>query len=359
MDDDKIIQFPGKKEDSKEEPKVDTAEPIQIDPDDPLKDKDKIEAILKNNEILLAVLEQQFRSGADELQIKDEHLRQLTAWNENHMKVMPDDLSDEEKDKWDYWNGLDCITEEELEKIFGNEHKVYGLSHEATIDRIKSVCQDFRAWLIAMRDYRNLHDAYLKLLELEEEKQIIELKHIAEDEPDDSKRAVMLKAVDDYYDNKFLGFLARPLEDKERDRLLNAISDGKKLDYWIKRTRDKLDQLKISQKFILELSQFEKRFMEEKYHKNSNMLLVWFLNTCAFCNAGDKTDKSRIKIVCIVMAMDAVIRKTWSQERIDLVMDHIKAFEDQFLPYTKEPEEKHEVTPPIKEEDSNDQQGTD
>lgn len=321
------------------------------DPDDPLKNMEAIESMMQSLQSMIQLMESNWKTSSAELGITEEDMKKLTVYNNNHKTPMPEDLTKEEKDNWDHWNGLDQMTEEDLEEIFGKEHKVYGLSHEATIDRVKSACNDFLSWISMVREYQNIHDAYLQLVELEEEKQINELRAVMEEETDESKKAVMQKSIDDYYKNKFLGFLADPLPDDKRDRLLKVVTDQNKLNYWIKRSRDKLKQMDISSKFILEISQFEKRFLEEKYHKNNNMLLLWFLNECAFSDAGKKTNTSRIRVVCTVMALDACIRKTWPKERMDQVMDNVRAFEDQFLPYIKEPIS-DEITPPIVEDDN-------
>ena len=146
-----------------------------------------------------------------------------------------------------------------------------------------------------------MHDAYIQLIELEEEKQIEQLKTLAETEEDPEKKAGMMESVDMYYNRKYLKWLADPMDDLAKKRILNALSDEKKAQYMINRCRDRLKQLKISSKFILELSQFEKRFLEEKYHKCSNVLLTYFMNTAIYMDPNNKKDDGRTKTVCMVM----------------------------------------------------------
>ena len=221
--------------------------------------------LLSNLQSMVGIMESQWMASARELDLKDVHMRQLAAINEKYKENPPEHLTKEQLEEWDYINGIDKITDEEIHEIFGDEHKIYGVDHSQTVDRIKGACQDFFAWVSIMREYRNVHDAYIKLIELEEEKQIEELKAMVETEEDEEKKAVMQESIDMYYNRKYLKWLAEPVDDFTKHRVTKILSDASKASYVINRCRDKLKQLKISSKFILELSQFEKRYLDEKY----------------------------------------------------------------------------------------------
>ena len=309
------------------------------DPENPLNEQssENLGNLLKNMESMVKIMESQWTASAQELDLHDSHMKQLAAINEKYKEDPPEHLTKEQLDEWDYLNGIDKITDEEIDEIFPEGHKVRGVDHSQTVDRIKGACQDFYAWITMMKEYRNVHDAYIQLIELEEEKQIEELKTLAETEEDPEKKAGMMESVDMYYNRKYLKWLADPMDDLAKKRIINALSDEKKAQYMINRCRDRLKQLKISSKFILELSQFEKRFLEEKYHKCSNVLLTYFMNTAIYMDPYNKKDDGRTKTVCMVMALDAFIRNTWTEERKKMLLDNIIALEDQFIDSVPEP----------------------
>lgn len=303
------------------------------DGDNPLTEESsqKIGEMLKNIESMVQIMQSQWDASARELELTDTHMKLLAGVNEKYKQNPPEHLTDEQRSDWDYLNGIDHITEEDVREIFPEGHKIYGVDHSQTVDRIKGACQDFFAWVSMMKEYRNVHDAYIKLIELEEEKQIEELKIIAEKEEDPKKKKTMEESIELYYNRKYLKWLSEPVDDLTKQRIISTLSDEKKAAYWINRCRDKLAQLKISSKFILELSQFEKRYLDEKYHKNSNVLLVYFMQTCIYMDAYNKKDDGRVKTVCMVMGIDTFIRSTMDDAHKQMILDNIIAFEDQFL----------------------------
>lgn len=350
-----IVQFPEKEPETTEEilntsveTKDETADKSFVeeaeqklaieDEKDPLSEKsiENITNLMKNMEQMVMVFQSQWEASARELQLNDSHMRQLAAVNEKHKEQPPENITPEELENWDYLNGIDKITPEEVDEIFEADHPIRGIEFTHTVDRIKGACKDFFGWVQMMKEYRNVHDAYLQLNELEEEKQIAELKERADQEEDPEKKKVMLDGIDMYYNRKYLKFLSEPIEEGERDAICNALKDVQKVSYWIRRCREKLTQMKISSKFILEISQFEKRFLEEKYHKCSNVLLLYFMRVCIYADTGNKKDDTRTKVVCMVMGLDSLIRKTMPKERIDEVLGNIRALEDQFIEYVPE-----------------------
>lgn len=304
------------------------------DEENPLNEQSSknLSQLLTNLQGMVQIMESQWMASARELDLKDIHMRQLAAVNDKYKENPPEHLTEEQRNEWDYLNGIDKITDEDIHAIFPEGHKIYGVDHSQTVDRIKGACQDFYAWVSIMREYRNVHDAYIKLIELEEEKQIEELKVLAEKEIDEEKKAAMQESIDMYYNRKYLKWLSEPVDDFTKHRIVKILSDESKASYVINRCRDKLKQLKISSKFILELSQFEKRYLDEKYQKCSNVLLSYFMNTAVYnMEASDKKDDGRVKIVCMVMALDAIVRNTLDEEKKQMILDNITAFEDQFI----------------------------
>ena len=88
--------------------------------------------------------------------------------------------------------------------------------------------------------------------------------------------------IPSYYNKKYIDFIADPLSEIEIERLVKNYNDGKKIQYYTNRAIDKLKSIHVSTKFILEISQFEKRFLPEEYHGNSNILLLWFMQKIIF-----------------------------------------------------------------------------
>jgi len=169
---------------------------------------------------------------------------------------------------------------------------------------VKNVVQSFFAWLSAIRVYKQIYDAYIKLMEYKEEEQIKYLQDLCEKETDISKKTTMQASLDEYYGKKYLDFLAIPLDEVTLHRLVKAFSDEKQIQYWIERCRNKLNSMGLSPKFILEISQFEKRFLSEEYHHQNNIFLLYFMNLLVYADLNSKKDPAKHKAVCIVLALD-------------------------------------------------------
>lgn len=330
-----------------QEEKVEEAvgEKVAIEnPENPMEEMSmqRISMMLKQAETMVGTMRSIWEGDMREYGVNDSHMKELHQWNEQHREPVPENLTEEEKANWDLFNGLDSITEEEVVRIFGEGHRIIGVDHAQTIDRIKTVNGDFFAWLSCLKEYRQIHDAYLMLMEAEEEKNIEELRIVAENEQDPVKREKLLNDVNSYFKNKYLDFLADPMDKKDLERLAKAFTDEKKIQYWINRTRDKLKQMKISSKFILEVSQFEKRFLEEKYHKCSNILLMYFMNMIIYCDTYDKKNLNRTKSVCMVFALDNYIRNQWNKEKRERVLNNVRAFCDQIIDMLPDPKNENE-----------------
>lgn len=294
-------------------------------------DEKRFIAMIKQIGEIVKVMESQWMDTKKEFKLTDTHMKQLYQYNEEHREVMPDNLSPEEQDSWDHFNGIDSIDEETVLSIFGEEHPIIGVMHTQTVDRIKDAVQEFFGWMTALKEYREVNDAYIKLVEEEEMKNINNLQDIMEKEEDPEKKAKMKESIDLYFERKYLGFMAVKQDKELINRLISAFSDKKKIEYWLNRSQDKMAQLKISTKFILEISQFEKRFLEEKYHKLSNMILLYFMQTIVYCDCTDKNDHNRNKAVCMVFALDKIIRNQFDDTTREKILNNIMAFLDQFI----------------------------
>lgn len=293
--------------------------------------------LMNNVKDMMGFLEAQWNSSREEFKLTDTQMKLLFQYNSEHGKAMPDDLSPEDIEKWDKFNGLDSITAEKVLEIFGEDHPIIGVDHTQTIDRLKSVSNDLHAWTSSVKEYREVHDAYMQWIEDEEEREIQKLIKYCNDMEDSDKKKELQKSIDLYYNRKYLHFLAEPLSEESINRLVKLFSDGTKIKYLIERSREKLSQLKISAKFILEISQFEKRFLSEEYHKHSNILLLYFMNTLVYSNISDPKSKSRGEIICMVYMLDKFIRNTLDDNIRTMILNNVIQFEKQFVGKLPEP----------------------
>lgn len=282
---------------------------------------------------MIKIMEQSWKVTQHEFQLTDSHMKQLYQYNEDHKNPMPENITKEEKDEWDHFNGLDNIPEEKIIEIFGEEHPIIGVEHTQTLDRVKSVVTEFFEYLSALREYKQVHDAYMMLIEEEEMKQIKKLEEIMEAEQDPEKKAQMKISIDMYYDRKYIKFMAEPLDDKTIDALVKGFSDKEKITYWLNRAQDKLKQLGVSSKFILEISQFEKRFLAEKYHKLSNMILLYVIRLLTYtdCDKRSKNVNERNKIISIITALDKLVQNRWSEDDKETIIKNLCAFLEQLI----------------------------
>ena len=283
--------------------------------------------LLKQIKDLVGIVEQQWGNTKEEFKLTMDHMKQLAVFNKEHMTEKPKDLP--EGEEFDYYNGLDHISEEKVLEIFGEESPIIAPIHDITKDRLKSALEEFFMWNQTLREYREISKNYNDLLELKESEEIKKLEEVYEKETDEEKRKVMRESLDKYYGLKDLSFLPKMLKEEDVDRIQKLMKNQDKMEYLINRGRDKLKQLHISQNFILELSQFEKRFLEEKYHKNNNVLLVFFLNLIVYSSLSDNETRSRS--VSFIMGMDRFIKNELDEEKREKILKNILLFEDQFL----------------------------
>jgi len=195
-----------------------------------------------------------WESDMNEYDVSEDHIKELYQFNVQHRTLKEDFVATEEGEEYDEFNGLNEIQMEEVVRIFGEGHKIIGVDISQTIDRIKTVSGDFFAWVTMMRDYQQINDAYMMLLDLEEEKRIMELQKIANEESDQEQKEKMQNSLNIYYRNKYLDFLTDEISERNFKSIIDAFSNERKVEYWIKRTRDKLKQLKLSDKELINSS---------------------------------------------------------------------------------------------------------
>lgn len=303
----------------------------------------QIRSMLQQVGNVVRVLEQEWEAYKKEFNLTDSNMKDLYQYNSEHAVPMPEGLSEAEQEEWDYFNGLNEMTEEDAVNIFGKDSPIIGTHHSVTLDRIKYVTTDFFKYTQYLNEYTKIHNAYMDLIEERERAQIKSLEIMRDKEEDPKKKEALDQVIKNYWYRKNLDFLREPLDEKLIQRLTSAYFDSKKISYWMNRCRDKLSQLKISQKFILEISQFEKRFMNEKYHKISNMFLLYFMHITTFCDTANKNDINRTNVVCIVNAMDSYIRNSGlSDDERKHLIENISMFLDQFVDRIPDPETKKE-----------------
>lgn len=299
--------------------------------DDALIDEKDLGRLLKQVRTLVEFMQNQWDNTRKEFSLTDDHMRALYDYNLKHRALAGEGVDPDDPEQYDRFNGLDAIDEASVVDIFGEDHPIIGVEHTVTIDRIKIVINDFFGWMGSLKEYNNIYEAYTDMLEYNEDLQIKQLSEHIETEEDAEKKAKMVENLDNYYSIKYLDFLKDPLSDDMVERLAKAFSDASKIEYWIGKCRERLKQIQVSPKFILEISQLEKRFLDEKYHNQNNIFLLYFMNLVNYSDLHSTRDTSKSKILCIVVALDRLIKGKWDDEVKDRILSNLNAFEDQFI----------------------------
>ena len=296
------------------------------------KDSDETITIEDMNQLIVSmrdmigVVEQMWINYKKSYNITDEHLKALAAFNAEHCEPKVDDS----EEKYDYFNGLNKLTSEDIVKIFGEDSIIGSEADEKTIKLIKDIVDSYFSWLSGSKQFQQLNNTYTNLIEENEQAKMDELKKIADAETDPSKKEMMLKAYNEYYSLKYLDFLKEPINEFRMSIMNQQFINAEKINYLIERTKEKLEEMKFSSMFVLELSNFETRFLDSKYKDQNNILLLWFLNQVVYGDLKDSKKKDRVIVVSFVLAMDRLIRKQWNEEITTRIMNNIIALEDQF-----------------------------
>lgn len=306
--------------------------PFQLNEENPLNkmSMQEIAAMLKKVKELVEISQSGWEATRKEFNLNDSHMKALYEFNLNNRDPLPEAIPGDNSEKeYDSNNGLLKITEEDVIRIFGENHPVIGITHDVTKDRIKAIMEEFISWMSILREYSNIHNAYMELIEFQEENEINKLKEIAEKETDEEKKKKALEGIEKYYYIKYFDYLREEVPELTKLHIIKAFHDENKAQYWIEKGRTKLKQLNLPQKFILEISQFEKRFLDEKYHSQNNLLLLYFLSTLNYTQFNSSDDRS--KAVSFVIMMDRFIRNQIKPEMKERILFNIIGLEDQFI----------------------------
>ena len=316
--------------------------------DDQIKQLDNLLSTLRDG---INIMSQDWLATAKEYKLTNNNMTALGIFNSEHCTPKPDNLTEEEEKNWNYMNGLDALTEEDVKKIFPEpDHPIYAITFDITKDRIKDACKEFFELTSMKKEYNLVHEQYSKLLEENEEAHIAMQRVLAEAETDPELKAQKIAAIEKYYYWKYLKWFRDPVDPQQMNAIIKALSDADKVMYYNNRCRAKLEQLKISPMIILEINKFENNHLEEKYWPNQGVLVLYFMTMVAFANISRSMSDDMNKIRCMIIGLDRFIRNSvmTDAERAEMT-ESIIALEDQFLgkcPTPKTVEKEHEDTPP-------------
>lgn len=308
----------------------DTSEDKEISTKDQIQMLRNIQSIMNILKETIQTVEHTWLYIQGEYQLTDSMMKELYVFNENNRINLPEDATNEEKESYDRYNGIDKLTDEDVIRIFdGKSSIVAPFSINITIDRIKDAMDTFFTLLANKKEYMILQKEYSKIVEDAEKDQMTEMKQQIDLMPECDEKDKLTKAYDEYYYFRNLGFLGEINESEQRS-IGNAWNDETKIQYWLKRARDKMKQLKIPETFVLTLSGFEKKFLDEKYHKNNNLLLLYFLMRImsAKDSVAVKNNPERTKVVSIVYTIDAFMNGSMDPKRHDVVLNNIIKLHD-------------------------------
>ena len=299
---------------------------------DPLSDEDihDIEILMKQIKNMLEILNDIWNKTKTTWQLTNTQMMKLHEYNLSHINI-PDNSEDNEYDRY---NGVDNISLNDIKSIFGQNHPITKISDDKERKSVVKECiQDCFNYINIIQEYNQTDIAYRKLLEIKEDQEITKLITIANNESDPDKKLLLMKSIDQYNSIKYMDYLKDPLSDDEKNIFVNAFGDKDKINYWIKRSITKLEQLNIDKKFILSINGLEKLHLPERYHLLSNMTLLYFMRSIIFSdtanNNSNKTDKS--KIIAMINALDIVIRNSSTLEHRTRIINNIMAFLDQLI----------------------------
>lgn len=333
---DNVVNFP-QNENLPQEEKMETTEQATNEAVAPqtqaVPTMSQLQGLLKQVKEMLNFQESIWHQTQEEFKINSNHMRVIVDYNEAN-KVLPDGLDEnnpaEYPEGYDFLNGLDNITEEKLIEIFGEDATIFGVDHTQTLDRVKWAAQTFVNYMRSLFDFNNLSAEYSNMIEENERVSIQAMKDAAEKEEDPEKKAAIEKQINDYYYFKYLTFLSEPVDPKSAEHIIKTFNDARKIQYIIERTKTALKKIGVSEKFILEIAQFEKLFLDEKYHQQSNLLLVYFMNLIVF-NTIDGRSPAKRKVISLVVNIDKYIRKALPEDDAAIILKNVLALEDQFL----------------------------
>lgn len=303
-----------------------------------IEDMDVVLAQMRN---MIGVLQVMWENYQKMYRLTDKHIKLLADYN-LRKRIPESEVEIKEGEKYDLYNGFNFLTVEELTEMFNKEEFPEGcdliqtdldrnIKLDETIKTIKDVIEAFFSWVSAMKEYKDVYDNYMELVEEKEEASMKLLKEKIDAEEDAEKKAKLQKAFDFYTSIKNLEFLTEKEELDKIDYVLKVYGDKSKVKYLVERAKEKLKQIGIDPKFILEMSKFEIRFLPEKYHPQYNILLTWFLSKIVYGSIKDSKSSDKIKIISFVIGMDRLIRNRLEADKKAVVLENIIKFEEAYF----------------------------
>ena len=288
----------------------------------------------------------------------DEHVKKLYDFNQHHLiseedwlkeKNKPveentEEVKDEEtpseetvnknNEEHDEINGLDKLTEDDFRTIF-EDHPFIKVDDETfvlevAIDTIKEAYSMFHTWIVSVARFKSIHKQYNSLMDDLEDLKIAEMKDLIDKTEDPELKVKYQTGFDSYMSLKYLDFIKDELTEKFMEQLCKVYSDETKLNYIMKRGKDKLEQMNLPAEFMMIFYDFEKRFLDEKYHCNNNILLLFFLNFVVYNNSMDEKSYS-VKKYAMAMTFDKFARNELNEEIKSKVLENVVYLEEQFL----------------------------
>ena len=277
-------------------------------------------------------MESKLRMINSQLKLTQPIIKKIYDYNMKHAIPLPEEATAEAHVKYDHFNGLDNITLDELKEILGSDHQLVHGNLKDNIEMIKNAMGLFINWLASVKEYKNASKEYQEILDAEQYKNIEVLKNILENDPDNPDREKIEASLNSYYNNLYLNFLAIPLGDDAVDRLVNVFNNKEKFEYWENRAATKLKQIGVVPLTIVELASFEKKYLEEKYHKCSNMLALYVMNLARYAHNDDSSPNNmKRKILLITSILHKLIEGIMQDDQKEKVLNNVRAFLDQFI----------------------------
>ena len=308
---------------------------------------DEIGNMLANLRDILKILESNWKEDVRTFHLTHDQMEKLYQYNITHRTPKPENpvLDEEGKEiPWDATNGVKCLTEEEAFEIFGENHRIIGITHDVTMDRVTDVFDDFYNWITALTEYKSIDKEFRELVNEKEDQQIQLLAELIKNETDPEKQEKMQKSMDLYYDRRQLRFLSTALDDEGRKRLVSWIMDENKLRYTMNRLVDKMKQMGYPAMIIAQLSQFESSILEEKYHKCDGIMLMYYASLIIY---GDRNSTASNHATLLMVQLDALMRNQLSEQDHNIILNNLHGFLDPFLELIPDPPVDARPTEPI------------
>lgn len=291
-------------------------------------------ALLKNIGDTIPIMKEMWDASKMEFDLTEDQMHAVAIFNREHITPPTDEEKDKSNDKeWDPFNGISKMTDSDVVTIFGEDHAIHGPTHEITVQRIRECYQDLYNFVSCTKQYQETYDQWLQFQEMVEVEKMAKLKDAVDHMDDGEDKDEAQAALDNYWYLRNLGFLSDPevVTDDIKKRIAETYNDKRRLEYLMKRSLDKLPKISIPNAWMLELNNFEKRFMDSKYSQKDDLLLLLVLQMLAFCKTDDPSDKRGSFVYSILLGVDSVIRNICSEERKVAMLHNIAAYEDAIL----------------------------